>query len=142
VTFAANPIAVALHNEVSLTWSANWACPTCIALGTPTSTRLILYDDPNDDGDPSDAVYLTEATTNVTHYGFPITTVIIPTRFVSGKFFVAALVQNIPAGSIWTASVDGDNVGAPGYCEEDALGGFNVNNYRFSCIIPAPNISR
>jgi len=62
--------------------------------------RIILYEDPDDDGNPDDAVYLTETLTMVQNANTNIfTTVnIIPTT-VSGGFFVAALCQNVALGN-------------------------------------------
>ena len=73
-----------------------------IAWGTPTSTtpsghpvRLILYDDPTNDWDPSDAVYLAEASTNIINPDTDIfTTITIPSTMVSGVFYIASLYEN------------------------------------------------
>ena len=73
-----------------------------IAWGTPASTtpsghpvRLILYDDPTNDWDPSDAVYLAEASTNIINPDTDIfTTITIPSTMVSGVFYIASLYEN------------------------------------------------
>jgi hypothetical protein len=71
------------------------------AVGSPVS--LLIYDDPNDDGDPSDLVLLRQFDTNIkavdstrsvfNYYDLP------PTH-VTGTFFVAALVKNAPANAV------------------------------------------
>lgn len=70
------------------------------------SCRVFIYEDPDDDGNPDDAVYLTEAVTTVQNawpdyipgYVLTFTTVSITPTLVSGGFFVAALCQNHIAG--------------------------------------------
>lgn len=57
-------------------------------------TRVLLYDDPNDDGDPSDGVLLTWTAVRIADPGTDrFTTVPITPTVVEGKFFVAALVK-------------------------------------------------
>ncbi len=77
-----------------------WGCPLFpghIPNGGPC--RVILYEDPTDDGDPNDAVYLTEAITTVVNAETDIfTTVGLTPTVVSGGFFIAALYQNQLAG--------------------------------------------
>ena len=88
-----------LINTISLTWGLMPNGGIC---------RVILYDDPNDDGNPIDAVYLTEASTTVANaYTNIFTTVSITPTPVSGGFFVAALYQFQPAGE-YPASFDSD----------------------------------
>ncbi len=59
--------------------------------------KVILYDDPNNDGDPSDAVYMTEAITTVVNANTGIfTDIAIDPTVVTGGYFVAGLVQNNP----------------------------------------------
>jgi ELWxxDGT repeat protein len=63
------------------------------------AAQVLLYEDPNDDGDPHDAVLLAVADTTVAGAwtGSPVTVPITPTR-VSGSFFVAALVRDYQPG--------------------------------------------
>ena len=68
--------------------------------------RVMLYDDPTDDGDPSDAVYLSEATTYVVNNDLDIfTSVSITPTLVTGGFFVAALYPN-QFGGEYPGSID------------------------------------
>jgi subtilisin family serine protease len=69
----------------------------CTPIGS--KAQVLLYDDPNEDGDPHDAVLLTVADTMVAGSGTGnfVTVPIAPTR-VSGSFFVAALVRNSAPG--------------------------------------------
>jgi len=63
-------------------------------VGTPAS--VVVMSDPNGDGDPHDAVLLSETAVEVAGSGFTegwITVPITPTR-VSGSFFVGALVRD------------------------------------------------
>jgi len=117
-------------DNISLTWG-NAAIP---GIGPPNGapTRVILYDDLNNDGNPSDAVYLTEAPTNVANVDLDIFTVvpIIPT-LVSGKFFVAALYQNQPAlpspPGYYPASKDNTtSAGVAWWVGESTPGAFDV----------------
>lgn len=115
-------------NSISLTW------------GTPTlsgrnvfpgmATEVLLYSDPNNDGNPIDAVLLTSATTAVANPNTDIFTnvAIAPTK-VTGNFFIAALMRNLnfntfPAALDTTSPVNNRSwVGftTPG-------NSFNVNN--------------
>ncbi len=66
-------------------------------VGKPTI--VALYEDPNDDGNPFDAVLLTTETVGVTAPGTDqFTDVPITPTIVSGSFFVAALMQFTDAG--------------------------------------------
>jgi len=111
IPFTVIPGAEYIHT-ISLTWGSA-AIP---GFGPPPGTpaRVILYEDPNDDGDPSDAVYLTEAATVVANVDSDIfNTVSIPSTMVSGVFFVAALMQNTPVPlpsppGYFTAALDSD----------------------------------
>ena len=62
--------------------------------GKPST--VLVYQDPNNDGDPSDAVLLTTADTTVANAGTDtFTSVPISPVTVSGKFFVGVLVRNL-----------------------------------------------
>lgn len=72
--------------------------------GTPV--RIILYEDPNDDGNPNDAIYLTEVATVVANSNIDIFNVVdITPTFVSGEFFVAAVIIN-QFTSVYPAAID------------------------------------
>ncbi len=63
-----------------------------------TPARFILYDDPDNDGDPTNAVFLTETSGILTNPGEDVfTTVDIVPTTVSGVFFVAVLIEEDPA---------------------------------------------
>jgi hypothetical protein len=106
-----------------------------IAWGTPGSTtpsghpvRLILYDDPTNDWDPSDAVYLAEASTNIINPDTDIfTTVTIPSTMVSGVFYIASLYENTTG--FFPCSLDEtSSQGSSWYVCTLSPGTFNVNN--------------
>ncbi len=98
--------------------------------GTPSGhpVRLILYDDPTNDWDPSDAVYLTEASTNITNPDTDIfTTVTIPFTMVSGVFYIASLYENTPG--FYPCSLDmTSSQGSSWYVCTTSPGTFDVNN--------------
>lgn len=63
------------------------------------SCRVMIFEDPTDDGDPSDAIFLQEVTTTVADANTGIfTDVSFPPTVVEGGFFVAALIENQLAG--------------------------------------------
>ena len=65
--------------------------------GAETPARFILFEDPDDDGDPSNAVFLTEASGILTDPGANVfTTVNIEPTKVEGVFFVGVLVTEDP----------------------------------------------
>jgi hypothetical protein len=77
--------------SIALTWG-----PSASAQGSPIS--LLLYRDPNNDGNPNDAQLLTQAETQVSNPdGRQFTTVNLqPTTFNVGQtFFVGALLRNL-----------------------------------------------
>jgi hypothetical protein len=77
--------------SIGLTWG-----PSASAQGSPIN--LLLYRDPNNDGNPNDAQLLTQAETQVSNPdGRQFTTVNLqPTTFNVGQtFFVGALLRNV-----------------------------------------------
>jgi large repetitive protein len=91
--------------------------------------RLILYEDPDNDGNPDDAVYLTEATTTVANANTSIFTgVSITPTTVSGGFFVAALCQNLPDYQFPAAMDQTTPQGNSWIIADFSAGGFDVNN--------------
>ncbi|MFH1156511.1 MAG: hypothetical protein V1793_22110 [Pseudomonadota bacterium] len=69
--------------------------------------KVILYDDPTDDGDPSDAILLSSAdlpASGPMEGDFQV--VAIPTVTVEGKFFVAMLASNLPKTDYYPALLD------------------------------------
>ena len=106
-----------------------------IAWGTPGAStpsghpvRLILYDDPTNDWDPSDAVYLTESVTNIIDPDTDIfTTVTIPSTIVSGVFYIASLYENTTG--FYPCSLDQTfSQGSSWYVCTLSPGTFDVNN--------------
>ena len=80
-----------LINTVYLTWGETQNGFPC---------RIILYEDPDDDGYADNAIYLTETATTVQNANTNFfTTVSITPTLVSGGFFVAAICQNLPEGN-------------------------------------------
>ena len=123
------PFDVIAGAEYIVSISLTWGCAAIPGSGPPNGapTRVILYEDPNDDGDPSDAVYLTESPTVVANVDLDIFTVVsITPTLVSGKFFVAALYQNQPTG-VFPASLDQTtSAGVAWLVGEDTPGAFDV----------------
>ncbi|MEM7549610.1 MAG: choice-of-anchor D domain-containing protein [Bacteroidota bacterium] len=73
-----------------------------------TPARFILYEDPNDDGNPNDAVFLTEASGVLTNPGEDVfSTVNINPTAVEGVFFVAVLI--IEEGGVNSFPMPQDN---------------------------------
>jgi len=91
--------------------------------------RVILYKDPDNDGNPDDAVYLTEGLTTVTNANTNIFTgVSITPTIVSGGFFVAGLCQNLPDMQ-FPAPIDQTTAQGKSWLVADfSAGGFDVNN--------------
>ena len=77
-------------SSVNLTWGP---------MSNGKASKVLVYEDPNNDGDPTDAVLLTMADVSVANAGtntfisVPITPVT-----VEGKFFIGAMVQNQVGG--------------------------------------------
>jgi hypothetical protein len=105
-------------NTISLAWGV---------IDNGGSCRVILYEDPDDDGNPDDAVYLTEATTTIVNANTDIfTNVSITPTLVSGGFFVAALTSST---YMWPAALDQSTTQAKSWIvAEFIFGGFDVNN--------------
>jgi hypothetical protein len=120
--------------NIQVTWGTP-LFPGLVTLGAPT--RVILYEDPDDDGNPDDAVYLTEASTVVTNPDLDVfTTVPITPTAVSGWFFVAALYQNQLAGQYPAPLDQSPSAGTSWAVAESTPGGFDVNNLSNNTIQP------
>jgi hypothetical protein len=97
--------------EIIRSISLAWGTPTVASGNTGRlnglTTEVLLYSDPNNDGNPEDAVLLTSALTTVTNQDTDIFTRvnITPTQ-VSGNFFVAALMRNLPLNNAFPATFD------------------------------------
>ena len=75
--------------------------------GAGGPATVLLYDDPNDDGDPTDGVLLTSVLTTMEQKGTEtLVSVPIPATVVSGFFMVAALVTDAPNGLLFPAAMD------------------------------------
>ena len=93
-------------NSISLTWGTPvFAGLTGMFPGM--ATEVLLYSDPNNDGNPNDAVLLTNATTAVANPDTDIFTnvAIAPTK-VTGNFFIAALMRNLNFNTTYPAAID------------------------------------
>ncbi len=93
-------------------------------------TRVFIYNDPNNDGDPTDAVMLTEAVTEVQNpHTDQFTRVYLEDTPVEGVFFVAALYQNHVANQ-FPAPMDQSSTpqGASWVVGESVPGGFDTAN--------------
>ena len=120
-------------SSISLAWGWTGGSNP-VPVGAPT--RVILYEDPNDDGDPSDAVYLTEVTTYVANPNTDIFTTVplyapgVDPIMVTGVFFIAALYQNQPAlPSYYPAPLDqSSDASASWLVGSSTFGGFDVYN--------------
>lgn len=89
--------------------------------------RIILYDDPNNDGDPSDAVYLAETTTVISNANTGIfADVSFPSTVVSDGFFVAALVQSTLTGEFPAAFDQNSSFGSSYVAGHGTPGAFDV----------------
>lgn len=106
-------------NSFSLTWGN---------MTNGVSCRLILYEDPDDDGNPDDAVYLTETSTTVQNANTnTFTTVNITPTVVSGGFFVAALVPNHASGE-YPAPLDETSNAMQSWLAGSDPGTFDIND--------------
>lgn len=100
--------------------------------------RFLVYEDPNDDGDPSDAVLLTEVETTVQAPGTDtFTTEAIAPTSVEGTFFIAALFQN-QAPNTFPAPLDqsSGSQGASWVVGNTVQGGFNVDDLAANDVPP------
>ena len=123
-TFTARP-GFDTVSSIALTWGK----PGGTGVPAGIATRVLLYDDPNNDGDPSDAVLLAEAHTTVTDPNTDVfTTVPISATPVSGTFFVAALLEGQSAGA-FPASLDETVPAASSWIVGHSVtGAFDVND--------------
>jgi len=86
--------------------SSAWGSGEGSGLPTDKPASFLIYEDPNDDGDPSDAVLLEQVTTEVQDpHTDEFTTESIPPTQVEGTFFVAALYEDQEA-STYPAPMD------------------------------------
>lgn len=106
-------------HTISLTWGV-------MSNGGPC--RLFIYEDPDDDGNPDDAVLLIETGTTVVNANTNIfTNVSITPTAVSGGFFIAALYQNQPSGE-YPCSMDETSYQANSWIAgAETAGTFDVN---------------
>ena len=127
-------------NQFTVFPEANVIKAISLAWGTPVRPAftisgkpiiVALYQDPNDDGDPSDAVLLATASAQVTNPNTDqfVTVPIAPTT-VSGSFFVGALFPNLPfLTSPWVAPLDTtEPMENRSWFTTAAGGSFNIDN--------------
>jgi len=111
----------AIITSISVTWGG----------GIPAGEdcRLIIYDDPNNDGGPGDAEYLTEVTTTVISPGTGQFFIVpIPATYVEGTFFVAALYQNQQPGEYPAPLDESSYLWSSWVVGEGTQGNFDVYN--------------
>jgi hypothetical protein len=101
--------------------------------------RIILYEDPDDDGNPDDAVYLTESLTTVQNANTNIFTIVsITPTTVSGGFFIAALCQNLPSATYPAPLDEGSSLGDSWFAGHFVAGAFDVFNLMNNAFTPIP----
>jgi subtilisin family serine protease len=100
-------------------------------------TKLLIYEDPNDDGNPSDAVLLRQVDTTVLNPNTSqFRTVAVTPTTVSGSFFIAALFPNQLAGQ-FPAPIDLSNpISGRSWLVGSGAGQFNINNLGANSIPP------
>lgn len=109
--------------------SVAWGLPTFASVDLGHPYRLVIYEDPNDDGDPADAVYLAEADFRVNTAHQDIYEVRdFPAQKVSGVFFVAALFQNQVAGLYPLPIDENHKLGVCWAAANGVAGGFDAVN--------------
>jgi hypothetical protein len=96
-------------SDTITTVSTAWGAPIAGMAGNPTNgtaANVCVWSDPNQDGNPIDAVLLTNVATTVSASGTDtIVPVAIPSTPVSGKFFVGAFITP-HAQAIFPAPMD------------------------------------
>ncbi len=116
-------------NSISLAWGP-------VAAGTPTT--VMLYDDPNNDGDPSDAVLLTTANTTVSNPDLAIfATVDITDTFVGNvgeSFFVGAFATHLDLE--WPAALDQTSSLGRSWVAGDGPGTGDIVNLLNNSLLP------
>jgi hypothetical protein len=100
-------------------------------------SRLFIYEDPDDDGNPDDAVLLVETTTTVVNANLSLfsSVSITPTQ-VSGGFFIAALCQNHLPGEFPAPLDQTASMGKSWIVAASPAGSFNVNMLTNNVIPP------
>ena len=103
----------------------------------PGDVRFIVYEDPNDDGDPTDAQFLTETTVTISGADEFVEGTVAPTE-VEGVFFIAGLYQDHPA-STFPAPMDEDPPlqGASWIVGNSVPNSFDVNDLASNDVPPA-----
>ena len=113
---------------------------SAVASGLPeTPARFILYEDPDDDGDPKNAVFLTESSGILTNPGEDIfTTVNIEPTEVKGVFFVAVLITEVPGINSFPMPQDSDSPSQKSSwaVSNAGVGGFDVNDLSKNSLPP------
>ena len=114
-----------------------WSDGSGLPEGAPVT--YLVYEDPNDDGDPTDAELLASVETTVQdpHTDTFVPESIAPTT-VEGTFFIAALFQNQPAGQ-FPAPIDESSGSqqASWVIGNTSPGGFDVENLGNNDVAPA-----
>ncbi len=112
--------------SIALTWGT-----PLFPGGAPAGAdvMVLLYEDPNDDGNPNDAVLLTTADTVVTDPDTDLfTTVPITPTTVSGTFFVATLFPFQAAGQYPSSLDENSSAGRSWVAGNTVAGSFDIND--------------
>ena len=107
-----------------------WGSSNASGLPTDKPAHFLIYEDPNDDGDPSDAVLLEQVSTTVqAPHTDQFTTEAIPPTSVEGTFFIAALYQEHEADTFpMPMDESSTSQGASWIVGSSTPGGFNVDD--------------
>jgi hypothetical protein len=107
-----------------------WGSSNASGLPTDKPAHFLIYEDPNDDGDPSDAVLLEQVSTTVqAPHTDQFTSEAIPPTSVEGTFFIAALYQEQEADTFpMPMDESSTSQGASWIVGNSTPGGFNVDD--------------
>lgn len=93
--------------SISLTWGTPKTAPGNTGNLNGQAAEILLYSDPNNDGNPDDALLLNRTFTTVVNQDTDeFAQVDINPTQVSGRFFVAALMRNLPLSTTFPAALD------------------------------------
>jgi len=102
--------------------------------------RVVLFSDPNNDCNPSDAQLLVQIPTTFGTTGSSFS-VDIPPTFVSGKFFVGVIWLN-PNGTLWMGyDTDTNSNGRSWFVSSDLSGTINLNDLSSNGVILNDNVN-
>jgi len=104
-----------------------------------TACEVYVWDDPTNDGDPSDCVLLTQEPTVVQNVDLDVYNIIVLSTpvYVTGEFYVGCCLSHVPGE--YVAPMDATTpyvYGNAWYCGTNSLGGFDPNNLMNNQFIP------